>query len=44
MIAFHAGVGKMSFDDQKLAENINTFVETVRAALGQGEEAGRGGG
>jgi large subunit ribosomal protein L1 len=28
----HAGVGKMSFDDQKLAENITTFVETVRAA------------
>jgi large subunit ribosomal protein L1 len=28
----HAGVGKMSFDEQKLVENINTFVETVRAA------------
>ena len=28
----HAGVGKMSFDDQKLAENITTFVDTVRAA------------
>ena len=28
----HAGVGKMSFDDQKLMENITTFVETVRAA------------
>jgi len=28
----HAGVGKMSFDDEKLAANITTFVETVRAA------------
>lgn len=28
----HAGVGKMSFDEQKLVENITTFVETVRAA------------
>jgi len=32
----HAGVGKMSFDDQKLAENIMTFVETVRAAKPSG--------
>jgi len=28
----HAGVGKMSFDDEKLATNITTFVETIRAA------------
>ncbi len=28
----HAGVGKMSFDDEKLAANITTFVETIRAA------------
>jgi large subunit ribosomal protein L1 len=28
----HAGVGKMSFDDEKLAANIQTFVDTVRAA------------
>lgn len=28
----HAGVGKMSFDDEKLAANINVFVEQVRAA------------
>jgi large subunit ribosomal protein L1 len=28
----HAGVGKMSFDDEKLAINITTFVETIRAA------------
>ncbi len=28
----HAGVGKMSFDDDKLAANISTFVEQVRAA------------
>ncbi len=26
----HAGVGKMSFDDEKLAANISVFVETVR--------------
>jgi large subunit ribosomal protein L1 len=32
----HAGVGKMSFDDQKLAENITTFVDTVRAAKPSG--------
>ncbi|MFO0848887.1 MAG: 50S ribosomal protein L1 [Gemmataceae bacterium] len=32
----HAGVGKMSFDDQKLAENIATFVDTVRAAKPSG--------
>lgn len=28
----HCGVGKMSFDDQKLVENITTFVEAVRHA------------
>ena len=32
----HAGVGKMSFDDQKLVDNIVTFVETVRAAKPSG--------
>jgi large subunit ribosomal protein L1 len=32
----HAGVGKMSFDDEKLIENITTFVETVRAAKPSG--------
>ena len=26
----HAGVGKMSFDDEKLAANITTFVEQIR--------------
>ena len=28
----HAGVGKMSFEDDKLAANIQTFVDQVRAA------------
>jgi large subunit ribosomal protein L1 len=32
----HAGVGKMSFDDQKLAENISVFVEQVRNAKPSG--------
>jgi large subunit ribosomal protein L1 len=32
----HAGVGKMSFDDEKLVANISTFVETVRAAKPSG--------
>jgi large subunit ribosomal protein L1 len=27
----HAGVGKMSFDDEKLSANIHTFVEQIRA-------------
>ena len=27
----HAGVGKMSFDDEKLAANIHAFVEQIRA-------------
>ncbi len=32
----HAGVGKMSFDDTKLAENIKTFVDQVRAVKPSG--------
>ncbi|MCZ2342453.1 MAG: 50S ribosomal protein L1 [Bacteroidales bacterium] len=32
----HAGVGKLSFDDEKLAANIITFVEAVRAAKPSG--------
>ena len=32
----HAGVGKMSFDDDKLTANITTFVEAVRAAKPSG--------
>lgn len=28
----HAGVGKMSFDDEKLAVNITTFIDQIRAA------------
>jgi large subunit ribosomal protein L1 len=28
----HAGVGKVSFDDQKLAENIRAFVGAVSRA------------
>jgi large subunit ribosomal protein L1 len=27
----HAGVGKMSFDDDKLVANVHTFVEQIRA-------------
>jgi large subunit ribosomal protein L1 len=27
----HAGVGKMSFEDDKLVANINTFVDQIRA-------------
>src|SRR5262249_48384835 len=27
----HAGIGKISFDDDKLAANITTFVEQIRA-------------
>jgi large subunit ribosomal protein L1 len=27
----HAGIGKMSFDDDRLAANITTFVEQIRA-------------
>jgi large subunit ribosomal protein L1 len=32
----HAGVGKMSFEDDKLAANISVFVEQVRAAKPSG--------
>ena len=32
----HAGIGKMSFDDAKLVENILTFVETIRAVKPSG--------
>jgi large subunit ribosomal protein L1 len=28
----HAGVGKMSFDDEKLAQNVTAFVEQIRHA------------
>jgi len=28
----HAGVGKISFDEDKLADNIHTFVEAIKAA------------
>jgi large subunit ribosomal protein L1 len=26
----HAGVGKMSFDEDKLVDNVNTFIEQIR--------------
>jgi large subunit ribosomal protein L1 len=32
----HAGVGKMSFDDDKLVANINTFVEQIRTVKPSG--------
>ncbi len=32
----HAGVGKMSFDEQKLIENITVFIEQVTAAKPSG--------
>ncbi len=32
----HAGVGKMSFDDDKLTANIQTFVEQIRAVKPSG--------
>lgn len=32
----HAGVGKLSFDEAKLVENITTFIEQVRAAKPSG--------
>lgn len=28
----HAGVGKVSFDDKKLAENVTAFIEAIRKA------------
>jgi large subunit ribosomal protein L1 len=32
----HAGVGKMSFDEQKLAENIQAFVDQIRSVKPSG--------
>ena len=32
----HAGIGKMSFDDEKLVQNILTFVETIRSVKPSG--------
>jgi len=32
----HAGVGKMSFDEQKLVDNINVFIDQVRHAKPSG--------
>lgn len=32
----HVGVGKMSFDEQKLVDNINTLMDAVRAAKPSG--------
>ena len=32
----HAGVGKISFEDDKLAANVTTFVEQIRAAKPSG--------
>jgi large subunit ribosomal protein L1 len=32
----HAGVGKLSFDDQKIVENVTAFVDQVRAAKPSG--------
>jgi large subunit ribosomal protein L1 len=28
----HAGIGKVSFDEQKIKENFNTFIEAVNKA------------
>ncbi|HKI32604.1 MAG TPA: 50S ribosomal protein L1 [Gemmataceae bacterium] len=35
----HAGVGKMSFDDDKIADNVTAFVEQVRAVKPSGVKA-----
>ena len=32
----HAGVGKMSFDDDKLVTNVTTFVDQIRAVKPSG--------
>lgn len=32
----HAGVGKISFEDQKLVDNINVFIDAIRAAKPSG--------
>ena len=32
----HAGVGKLSFEDKKLIENIQAFIEQIRAAKPSG--------
>ena len=32
----HAGIGKISFDDEKLADNITAFVEQIRAVKPSG--------
>lgn len=32
----HAGVGKISFEDEKLVENINTFIEQIRSVKPSG--------
>jgi large subunit ribosomal protein L1 len=32
----HAGVGKLSFDEEKIANNVTAFVEAIRAAKPSG--------
>jgi large subunit ribosomal protein L1 len=32
----HAGVGKLSFEDDKLAENVTTFIDAIRAVKPSG--------
>src|SRR4029077_3969913 len=32
----HAGIGKLSFDDNKLADNVTAFVDQVRAVKPSG--------